>query len=114
MAEITEAEVEAVARVICVAHGFEPDESAPDRSGWASPRWMHMRDTALTEIAAHRAIAAFREDGGADDSEAGRSFVLSMGEAWDAASAHGGAEELAASILAELDRAGFQIVRRQR
>ena len=71
-----------------------------------------MRDTALTAIAAHQAIAAFHE--AADpDVDAGRSFVLSMGAAWKEAAAWAPSpDDLACSILADFDRAGFEIVRR--
>lgn len=115
MAEITDAEVEAVARVICVAHGFDPDEVIPDHRqpsnlGVQAPRWSWMWDTSITAIAAHRAIKAFHQGGGGD-TEAGRAFVRSMGPHWyNIAAVSEGA--LTASILEELDRAGFQIVRK--
>lgn len=55
MSEITEADIEIVARAICAGHGFDPDEKRMDDNGWLVPRWILLRSQATTHIAAFRA-----------------------------------------------------------
>lgn len=50
----------------------------------------------------------------ADELEAGRCFVRSMGLAWAGSDAVGGPSMLTSVILDDIDRAGFQIVRKAR
>jgi hypothetical protein len=64
MDEITEQEVEIVARAICAAHGYDPDEKTEDSAAHPLvkahyvPRWVLLRQQARTYIAAYRACAA--------------------------------------------------------
>jgi hypothetical protein len=61
--EISDADIELVARAICAAHGFDPDEKTRDEeAGPLSkdryvPRWLLLRTQAITHIAAFRAIS---------------------------------------------------------
>lgn len=65
VADITDAEVEAVARAMCASLGRDPDELvlsspsrvAPDRC----TRWQLIAGIARDHIAAYRAIEAFRQ-----------------------------------------------------
>jgi len=63
MAETDEREVEVVARAICAAHGFDPDETIPDGTvkGVRVPRWLHLRQEARTQIAAFKACRKLYE-----------------------------------------------------
>lgn len=57
--DIAEHDVASVARAICVAHGFDPDEQVPDAHAVDKdrlvPRWLLMRQQARTQIAAFKA-----------------------------------------------------------
>lgn len=51
--------IEKVARAICAGHGWNPDETVPDPRTLLGriPMWMELRQQAVTQIAAFRALS---------------------------------------------------------
>lgn len=64
MTAITDAEVEAVARVMCAACNRDPDAPIPGDHGANPPMWHAFHRDALVSIAAHRAIEALKPQAG--------------------------------------------------